>query len=112
MSPNGWEERTRLFQNASSAKGVWISSSCGNSHKSTIKTYPFSAIEYEATRIVDFPRLARTIRLRLNGAPVTDVWKSPAVAGISRTRSATFSDIPILIGALHANLLGIWLGAT
>ena len=91
---------------------MWISSNCGNSHKSTIKTYPFSAIEYEAIRIVDSPRLARTIRLRLDGAPVTDVWKSPAVADIPRVRSATFSDIPILIGDLHTKLVGICMCAT
>ena len=45
-------------------------------------------------------------------APVTDAWKSPAVADISRARSATFSDIPILIGALHAKLVGICMYAT
>jgi hypothetical protein len=46
------------------------------------------------------------------GAPVTDVWKSPAGADISRARSTMFSDIPILIGSLHTKLVGICMYAT
>jgi hypothetical protein len=87
---------------------VWISWSFNNSQKSTIKTYLSSAIEYEATRIVHFPPVARTIRPRRNRASVTDVWKSAAVADISSVRSAMFSDIPILIGALHTKRIGIF----
>jgi len=94
------------------AKGVWISSSCANSQKSTIKTYPFSAIECDATRILDFPRLARSIRLRLNGAPVVDIETSPVVVDILRAMSAMLPDVPILIGFLRTKLIGICIYAT
>jgi hypothetical protein len=94
------------------ANDGWISWNFDNSQKSIIKTYPSSAIEYDVTEIVDFPRLARTIRLRLNGAPITDIETSPVVVDILRAMSAMLPDIRILIGFLRTKLIGICIYAT